>query len=176
MSSAMRASYTIKNNQIRIRSSDTNLRRLFNTTAAVKDIRGKTLRMEEGTISFQWPFCTTVLVLQPAWLSAPRQLKPSLVSHTSPTTVNVPSGKRTYFWSSPASCDGWLCAARKVRGHRRAHGISLGDIYCLLEWKNSGSGRTDNSPHSAQFLSPQSSLKRNIFRKKSHFLSLLAKL
>lgn len=89
ISSAMRASYAIKNNQIRVRSSDTNLRRLFNTTAAVKDVRGKSLRGGGCGYNFiSVPlFCTTVLLLRQAWLSAPRQLKTSLISHTSPTTL-----------------------------------------------------------------------------------------
>lgn len=68
-------------------------------------------------------------------------------------SVHVPRGKSTYFWNSPTSCDVWLCAAQRVREHGRVHGICLETIYCLLKWKNSGSGRPDDSHHSAQLLS-----------------------
>lgn len=83
-----------------------------------------------------------------------RQLREHLCHfpHISHHSVRVPHGKCLYFWNSPVSCNVWLCAAQRVKEHRRVHGICLEAIYCLLG-KNSGSGRPDDGHHSAQLLS-----------------------
>lgn len=95
-----------------------------------------------------------------------RQLREHLCHfpHISHHSVRVPHGKCLYFWNSPVSCNVWLCAAQRVKEHRRVHGICLEAIYCLLG-KNSGSGRPDDGHHSAQLLSLQSPMKINISRK-----------
>lgn len=62
------SSAMMKNNQMRVRSFDTNWRGLLNSTAAVLGVRGRSLREKEeedvDTGSVQCP-CTTVPVLQP---------------------------------------------------------------------------------------------------------------
>lgn len=84
------SSAMIKNNQIIVRSFDTNWRRLLNSTAAVLDVRGRSLREEEeedvSTGSAQCP-CTTVPVLQPHWLLQGSWGSTSATFHTSPTTL-----------------------------------------------------------------------------------------
>lgn len=129
------ASAMIKNNQIRVRSFDsfdTNWRGLLNTRAAVLDFGGRSLREEEedeedvGTGSAQCPW------------SALGQLREDLCPcpHISHPSARAPNGKWKYFCNCLG--DVWLCAAQRVREHRRGHGICLEDIYHLLEWKNSG--------------------------------------
>lgn len=109
----------IKNNQTRVRSSDsfdTNWRGLLNTTAAVLDFGGRSLREEQedeedvGTVSLSQ--------------SSSPMVCSGAAERESPTPLHMllmENGNT----SATASCDAWLCAAQRVREHRRVHGICL---------------------------------------------------